>query len=81
MKPQFYSKYQLWIETEAVFTTTEKNNELKRKRLIFFKIRSVFEKSHDMNMYLPREKLIMNKTVIFFKKFQRWNCFYQDRNE
>ena len=45
------------------------------------------EKVLKLMLYLPRQKWIMNETLILsefqavLKKYQDWSCIYQDRNE
>ena len=82
------SKYELcWksIETEAVFTKREMNNEW---NVDFLQNTSCVEKVSRLKLYLPREKWTMNETLIFFfkiravlKKYRDWSCIYQERNE
>ena len=87
MKLSFSSKYELcWqnIETEAVFTKTEMNNEW---NVDFLQNTSCVDKISRLKLYLPRQKWTMNETLIFFKiravltKYRDWSCIYQDRNE
>ena len=87
MKRWFSSKNDLcWksIETEAVFTKTEMNNEW---NINFLQNLRCVEKVSRLKLYLPSQKWTMNETLIFFKiwdalkKYQDWSCIYQDRNE
>ena len=67
MERWFSSKYELcWksIETEAVFTKREMNNEW---NVDFLQNTSCVEKVSRLKLYLPREKWTMNETLIFFK--------------
>ena len=72
------------IETEAVFTKREMNNEW---NVDFLQNTSCVEKVSRLKLYLPREKWTMNETLIFFKiravlkKYRDWSCIYQERNE
>ena len=86
-KRWFSSKYEVcWksIETEAVFTTTEMNNE---RKVDFLQNTRCVEKVSRLKLYLSRQKWTMNETLIFFKirsvfkKNRDWSCIYQDRNQ
>ena len=67
MKRWFSSNYELcWksIETEAVFTKTEMNNEW---NINFHQNTSCVGKVSRLKLYLPRQKWTMNEKLIFIK--------------
>ena len=86
-KRSFSSKYELYwksIETEAVVTKTEINDE---GNVHFLQNTSCVEKVSRLKLYLPRQGWTMKETFIFFKiqavlkKYRDWSFIYQDKDK
>ena len=86
-KHKFSSKYDVCtksIETEAVFTKMEMNNE---GNINFLQNTTCVQKVSKLKLSLPRWKWTMKERWIFFKirrvfkKYRNWSWLYQDGNE
>ena len=71
------------IETDAIFTKKEMNNE---GNVDFLQNKRCVDKVSRLKLYLPRKKWTMNETLIFIKirdvliEYRAWSCIYQERN-